>query len=814
MSTLIPRPGATPTLASPAEPTPVQTVQVAQLPNDAGDDIDLRELWRALRRRKRIVATTAAAVVGLSLLITAYQRLFRPTYEGSFQLLISDPVSDSEGGGSGGAPELAGSSFEKLALNRTNSDLPTLIEVLESPLLLGPLAKSQGTTAAALNQRITVSSGGTKQKEAEGVLKVSLTGGNPSADQRLLDALAQAYLRYSLSQRQQRLSEGLKFLDRQAPALERKTADLQAELAQFRRQNNLLEPKEEGVALKSLVAAAEQQSRELLAERSRLLAARRGVRSGSLSARGFQEAISTGGGGGAATTGQGVAITGSNQGLLEQLGKLDEQIADARSRYSSSSPMLTGLLARRRALLPMLQRNQLEAIDAALGLNANRLLTARSQQAQLDARFLKQPALIKQYEELQQRLTIAQDNLAGLIKARENFQLEIAQRTVPWTVIAEPLVDPTPIKPSIPRNLALGVVLGLVAGAGAGLLRDRLDHVFHSPGEVIDELRQPLLGHIPHVPFFQGVREDKRFLIEELDTSGSGAQTDGLSGYQRFFYQEAFRNLFTSLRFLNTGRPLRSVALTSSLPAEGKSLINVLLAKTLSEMGQRVLLVDADLRKPQMHHRLGVNNLIGLTNLLTEADLHWQQAIQPVKGYEGWQVLTAGRTPPDPARLLSSQRMRSLVRELAESGQFDLIVYDTPPVLGLADAALVAEHLDGLMLLVSLDRVDRGLPKEAVARIRSSGAALLGIVTNAVKEERQQRSGAYGYGYGYGGYGYGYGYGAYNPSTTYAYYQPEASPADAAAETPAPPSRLPPRLQQASSQLQQWRDRFLRWVDS
>ena len=129
-----------------------------------------------------------------------------------------------------------------------------------------------------------------------------------------------------------------------------------------------------------------------------------------------------------------------------------------------------------------------------------------------------------------------------------------------------------------------------------------------------EDLGLPLLGHIPHVDFFQGVREDKRFLLQELDRSVSGdndkndkadARTRQQEQYQRFFYQEAFRNLFTSLRFLNSDSPLKAIALTSSLPAEGKSLVNVLLAKTLSEMGQRILLVDADLRKPQMHTRLG-----------------------------------------------------------------------------------------------------------------------------------------------------------------------------------------------------------------
>jgi capsular exopolysaccharide synthesis family protein len=794
MSNLITRSDSAPVLdTARSQQDGLNTVQLANQATGQAGEINPRELWRSLRRRKRLVLVTAVAVFFLTAASTAYERLFRPVYLGGFDLLISEPVSDGRGGGAGAQGAGSGTQLEQLALNTTLSDLPTLIEVLKSPMLLEPIAQGLGESAGSLASSITIVPGGGKQKAAPGVLKITITERDRNRGQRKLDALAQGYLAYSLNQRQKRLAEGLRFLDRQEPTLQGKTAEIQAELAQFRRTHNLLEPKEEGLALKQEITAMKQEGRGLETERSRLLAARRAILGGTISARGFQEAIGAAGGGG-------FSFAGTGQGQLEELARLDQKIAETRSRYAADAPMLLGLAARRRALLPLLQHDQLQAVDAALSSNGNRIATANAQQASLNAQFLRQPALIKVYEGLQQKLQIAQDNLAGLIKARENFQLEIAQRTEPWTVIAQPSIEPTPYKPSVPSNLALGVILGLVAGAGAGLLRDRLDHVFHSPSEVADDLQQPLLGHIPHVPFFEGMREDKRFLLEELDRSVDESGETGISDYQRFFYQEAFRNLFTSLRFLNSGQPLRSLALTSSLPAEGKSLLNILLAKTLCEMGQRVLLVDADLRKPQLHHRLGVNNLTGLSNLLAESDLHWQDVIQPVAGYEGWSVLTAGRQPPDPARLLSSLRMHSLVSELTNCGAFDLILYDTPPVLGLADASLVAEHLDGLMLLVSLDHVDRGLPMESIKRLRSSGAPLLGLVTNSIHKEKTSNS-SYGYGYSHGRYGYGYGdygYGAYDPRTTYSYYQG----GDTAAKRP------------KIGRIRQWHQNLMRWLDA
>jgi hypothetical protein len=149
-----------------------------------------------------------------------------------------------------------------------------LIEVLESPMLLEPIAQRFGESAGSLAKSITITSGGSKQKTAEGVLKITITERDRSRGQLKLTALANAYLGYSLSQRQQRLAEGLRFLDRQGPILQGKTAEIQAQLAQFRRSNNLLEPTEEGLALKQQITAMELERRGLEAERSRLLAGR------------------------------------------------------------------------------------------------------------------------------------------------------------------------------------------------------------------------------------------------------------------------------------------------------------------------------------------------------------------------------------------------------------------------------------------------------------------------------------------------------------------------------------------------------------
>ena len=776
------------------------------------DNINFAELLRALKRRKKLVGLTVLVIVILSAINTGYQRVFQPVYKGGFLLLITNPIN-SDKSGAGGGEAVSNPLFGDLARNSTLTDIPTLITLLKSPYLLSPLAQKLGISSGGLGARINIglspdAEGGSKGRggrSSDGVLVVEITGRNPKEDKVLLEQISSLYLQAALSERQQRLADGIRFLNQQAPALELKTAELQSEMAIFRQRNSLLDPAVDGSTLKVQLGTLESQIASLLAERSRLEAVRQSISAGTLTTLGFEEAI--GSGGEFSSGGQGLKVAGSSQVLLAQLAKVDQELADARSRFNPKSSVVVGLTARRNALMPLLHSNQKEAVNSALSSNANRLLTARRQYSQVENRFQKQPILIKQFESLSQQLKIAQENLASLTSTRENFKLEMAQRTVPWKVIAPPQIDPNPVSPSVSRNLTIGLLFGLVAGVAAGLLRDKLDHVFHSPEEVKEDLDLPVLGHIPYVPLFEGLREDKRFILQELDESidADKYQDSKLTGYQRFFYQEALRNLYASMRFLGSDSPLCSVALTSSVPAEGKSLTNVLLAKTIAEMGKRVLLIDADLRKPQLHHRLGLNNILGLSNLIAEEDLDWRNVVSPVEGYPNWTVLTSGLRPPDPTRLLSSNRMHMLADEFANSGQFDLVLYDTPPVLGLADATLVAEYVDGLMLLVSLDRVDRTLPREAIQRINSSGARLLGVVTNAVKVETS-RNLAYGYGYGNKGYGYGYGYGGYDSRSAYAYYAD--SDEDAALKAQ---KQVPKTFGDRASSLQR---KIFTWIDS
>jgi capsular exopolysaccharide synthesis family protein len=200
------------------------------------------------------------------------------------------------------------------------------------------------------------------------------------------------------------------------------------------------------------------------------------------------------------------------------------------------------------------------------------------------------------------------------------------------------------------------------------------------------------------------------------------------SYYNSSPFLESFRSLYTNIRFLSSDTPIRSLVISSCLPMEGKSTVSVNLARSAAAMGQRVLLVDADLRHPILHSRLGLPNLRGLSNIITsEIDPH--EVIHAVEDH--FYMLTSGQVPPDPIKLLSSRKMQHLIEQFQT--EYDLVIYDTPPSLGLADGSLLAKRSDGILLVVALGKTGRSELNQVLDNLKMSYVSVLGIIANGVK---------------------------------------------------------------------------------
>jgi capsular exopolysaccharide synthesis family protein len=346
--------------------------------------------------------------------------------------------------------------------------------------------------------------------------------------------------------------------------------------------------------------------------------------------------------------------------------------------------------------------------------------------------FKQFPVVARQYGDLQRKIEIASNNLSQFLAKREALRIEAAQKEIPWELISPPS-SPAAATPSVQRSLILGALMGLLLGTGVAFLLERLSNVLHTPRDVKLLTRLPILGMIP----FQKQLQQLTPGVDFVDLAHREVHSLGLADAEAASYQyvaspfsDAFRSLCKNLRFLRFKNPVRSIVISSAVPGEGKSTVAMHLARAAAAMGQRVLLVDTDLRRPQVHQLLGVANSRGLTEVIHQG-ISLKEAVQPAPYDANLYVLTAGQLPPDPTSLLSSAKMQQLTGLLPKA--FNLIIYDAPP-LGLADASLLAPHTDGLVLVTRLGVIDRGVLLQALEELEVPKAPVLGVVINGVKE--------------------------------------------------------------------------------
>ena len=720
--------------------------------NQKSDEIDIKNVFRAIARKKKWFFLTAGVIFTGTILFTTYSRIFRPEFKGSFSLLIIDPMSPS---GKSSNPIISDSTlFQDIAINESNYKIPTLITLLKSSLFLESIAKEFEISVGSLKKNIQIDQRSFDTREIpEGILNVNLSFNNEKKGLEILETLAESYLKASLEQKQQRLNDGLNFLNKQAPQIQKRKDVLQTKLVSFREKYKLIQPTKESITIKNQQNEIESNITFLNTERERLKDIKEQIKNGKITASGFQKEI-----------GDGLSISDFDQGILKELIRIENELEVAKSKYTSNSRFVKGLNNRLMKIKPTIISNQIKAVEAALNLNNISLQSAMKLRNEIEEKFLKQPALIKEYQEIEQELQIANDNLLSLVSARENFQLEMAQNNIPWKIISRPQMSSKPIKPNIKQNLLFGLLTSLIFGGIIAVIRDQLDNKFNFPEEVKNDLNYPFLGHLPHVDIFKKLREEQTSILNVLAADNTSEEIAKVDSYQKFFFQEAFRNLYTSIRFSDTQNEVKTILLTSSLPKEGKTLTNILLAKTLSDQGVKTLLIDSDMRKPQVHRRLGLNNILGLSNFLIDPKVKLEDITNSIKEFDSLDVITGGTTPPDPTKLLASKKFKNFLKDLKESEKYEIILLDSPPVLGLADSLLVSESVDGVIILIGLGIVKRDFPKETLDRIQIGGANLYGIVTNQTTKSNRELKNKY---YNYEGYGYG---GVYQPYLAYESY--------------------------------------------
>lgn len=296
-------------------------------------------------------------------------------------------------------------------------------------------------------------------------------------------------------------------------------------------------------------------------------------------------------------------------------------------------------------------------------------------------------------------------------------------------VISEATEPSSPVEPQPVRNAVLALVAGSVLGLGLAFLLEQLDDHVHGSDEVEAATGGlPILGLVP-----RSRRRNRRGVASPAELPHDPALA------------ESFRALRTAIQFVALGKPLRSIQVTSAGGADGKTTAVAGLAVTLAQAGKRVVVVDCDLRRPRVHDLFGVDPEVGLTSVLTgEATVG--EAVHWVEDPQGMALVPCGSVPPNPSELLAAERLRDVIAPLEEWCDFVLI--DTPPVLPVADARVVAGAVDATLLVVAAERSKVKEVQLATDLLLQVDAPVVGVVLNQVPVRRRYT----GYGYGYGGY--------------------------------------------------------------
>lgn len=339
-------------------------------------------------------------------------------------------------------------------------------------------------------------------------------------------------------------------------------------------------------------------------------------------------------------------------------------------------------------------------------------------------------------DRLETKLTQYRVIYSNLVTSYEQVRLAEAQSNT-TVVQTDPAVVPTvPIRPRTLQNTLLAGLLGAFLAAGVVVAIDALDDRLKDPADLARRTGLPVIGVIP---------------FTDVEATGPVTNLEPRSPVS-----EAYRALRTNIQFSNMARKLNRIVVTSPTPGDGKTTVAANLAIILAQGGQKVTLIDADLRRPKVHKVFKQTNRAGLTGLFLK-QIELGDAAKPV-GMERLAIITSGQIPPNPAELLGSVRMSEMLDEIQSVS--DKIVIDTPPILSVTDASVLNPYVDGIILVVQVGQTHVGAAIQAVHNMRQVGVNLLGLVINGVKFDSSRYSYYYRSRYYSSYYYYSQSYGA------------------------------------------------------
>jgi succinoglycan biosynthesis transport protein ExoP len=705
---------------------------------DEKEEMDLREYWHVFRKRRWTILSVVLVIFTITLIGTIKER---PVYRAQTMLEIEKQNPDVV-------------SVQELFQLENVSDtyLETQYKILKSESLArrvvealhleqvkelnpgwvaGPNGLPETTAADPRLMQAVVQSFAARLRvqpiERSRLVLVSFDSEDPNLAAKGANALASSYIEESLEAHWEATQKAREWLSQQLDDLKIKLEKSEDELQLYAKSNALVFLITDKGSTENI---ANERLRELQDELTKAQADRYQKESlYRLSQAGEYASLPD------------VADSGLLQNLTLRLAELNTEYARLTTTFSPDFPKVKQ------------QQNQINEVEKALASERKRIASriandyaaASRREALVQEAFQAQQKQVNevtvkavQYNILKREVDTNKQLYEGLLTRLKEAGVSAGLKASAVRVV-DPATPPSaPVKPRVFLNLSLALALGVCCAVGIALFQEHFDNTLKTPVDVERALHLPALAFIPAYQSLNGQRRHTygtpSFPKPPLNgggktpSNGKGWYLIDESGAQSAALREAFRAFRTSVLLSTAGRPPRSLLITSAQPSEGKTTISANLAVSLAQLKQRVLLIDADLRRPNIHKVFHTQPGPGLASYLA-GHQDWRDVVVPTV-IPGLDIIPCGPLPPNPAELLFSERARTLLCETAE--KYTTVVLDSAPVLNVADSRVLSVFVDGVVLVVRGHATPRELVQRAQAQINDAGGNIIGVVLNSV----------------------------------------------------------------------------------
>jgi len=707
-------------------------------------ELNVIDYWLIVKKRKYLILLAAGLVVLFTFL---FSELFKPSplYEASARVKF-DRTST-----------VAQQLIESMSFSNAN-DLNSQTEFIRGfpvmervamelervPANASPQEKKSASylnTVYNLGQEIM-----TKREGDTNIIRITATSDQPEMAEKTANSVANAYRLENIMTRNRLVMESRRFVEEQLAGLEKQLNDAEEALRVFREREGQVFLNDEARAALETFTKLEEQHNEVMRKRAE------GERQISVLNR--SDAVIGSQTGRIFTEEQNALLTILNQRLLDLIQERNTLLIN----YTIDHPQVR----EQQKKIDNVKAEMLLELRAKLKTMQDREATLLEQRDRYRTRYLQFPRAAIEMSRLERDVRVNADLLASLKSKYQELQIKSAERIEEVTIVAPAIVPTAPINsPNTGLNLMVGSFMGVFLGIVIAFAREAFDTSIGTIEGVEEFLKVPVLGVIPQF----NSKEMEEAARAALPADASALDVENFSKLiclinPKSVLSESLRSLRTNIQFASMDRKVKSILFTSAGLGEGKSTCVTNLAITLAQEGQRVLLVDADLRRPIVHQRLGLDRVPGLADALV-GSTSWRSHVRSATdlmlgpmgadrvmntpGLDNLHVLTSGSEVGNPNEFLNMNKIKTLVNEMNE--EYDLVLFDTPPILPVTDAVAFSSRVDGTILVYQVGRIGRNALKRAKFLLGHAQANVMGIVLTNVKSEVTTDYGVYRYEY-------------------------------------------------------------------